>query len=144
MSVAELLTSHTLLLGPPTDAAARATWAGSLSGAGRDALVPLVSSPALAGLVLWAALAAVLPLFVRGRSLALDAAGAAAWAAVLVGGHAALAGAASGELAHGAVRGLVPGAILGAVIAAAASASGVLRRQPGAAATADHVPTMAR
>ena len=48
----------------------------------------------------------------------------------------------SGSLSSGRIA--VGAAILGAVIAVAASASGVLRRQPGAAATADHVPTMAR
>ena len=144
ISVAELLTSHKLLFGLPADAAARSTWAGSVGAAGRDALVPLVSSPAAAGAVLWAVLAALLPMLVRGRSLALDAAGAAAWAVAIIGGHALLAGVAGGGLPHGGARGLVPGAILGALAALGASAAGLRRPTPAAVARNPHVPTMAR
>ena len=44
----------------------------------------------LLGAAVWAAAAAVLPLVVQGRSLALDLAGAALWAALLVGAQRAV------------------------------------------------------
>jgi len=143
-AVAELLTSNTLLLGPPPDAAARSVWAGSPSTAGREALAPLATSPAVAGVALWAALAALLPVLVRRRSAALDIAGAAAWGALLIAGHEILSRAAHGGLAHGGGRGLVFGSLLGALAALAASRTGLLRRLPPPPRRTPHVPTMAR
>ena len=113
LACAELLTSDRLLYGPPVDAAARASWARSLSGAGRDALFPLASSPVLVGAVVWALLAAVLPVVVRGRSLALDVAGAVLWGAVLVAALSAVGNLAGHHIGSAEPRGALAGALLG-------------------------------
>ena len=62
---------------------------------------------------LWAAAAVVLPWLVRGRSVALDVAGAAAWAAALASATAAVAGWAALAEPHG----LAAGAVLAGVLA---------------------------
>ena len=121
LSFAELLTSNRLLFGVPGVAAPRSAWADSISGAGSDALLPLASSTVLLGAAVWALAAVALPLVVRGRGVALDAAGAALWALGLV---VALRGV--GELTHGSgPRGAVAGAVLGASAAVGARASGL-------------------
>ena len=125
---AELLTSDRLLFGPPVDAAARAAWARSLPGAASDALLPLASSPVLVGAAVWAAAAAVLPLVVRGRSLALDIAGAVVWGALLTGAHRAVAELAGSHIHGTDARGAAAGAALGALAAVAARAWGLWRR----------------
>ena len=121
LAFVELLTSDRLLFGVPSDAAPRSAWDTTIQGAASDALLPLVSSAVLLGAAVWALAAVVLPIVVSGRSLALDCAGAALWAALLV---AALDGV--GELAHGSgPRGAVAGALLGALAAVGARASGL-------------------
>ncbi|TMK62432.1 MAG: hypothetical protein E6G53_13935 [Actinobacteria bacterium] len=125
---AELLTSDRLLFGPPVDAAARAAWARSLPGAASDALLPLASSPVLVGAAVWAAAAAVLPLVVRGRSLALDIAGAVVWGALVTGAHRAVAELAGSHIHGTDARGAAAGAALGALAAVAARAWGLWRR----------------
>ncbi|TMM13790.1 MAG: serine/threonine protein kinase [Actinobacteria bacterium] len=131
VGIAELLTSQHLLFGPPSDATARAAWAGSLNAAGRDGLFPLVSSPAVVGIAVWAGLAALVPVLVRGRSLALDLVGAAVWATILVAAHAAIVALGGSDIAHREARGLVLGAILGGALLVAASAAGLLRGESG-------------
>jgi eukaryotic-like serine/threonine-protein kinase len=121
LAFAELLTSDKLLFGAPSDAAPRAAWARSFTHAASDALLPLASSAVLLGAVVWALAAVLLPIVVRGGSLALDLAGAAVWAFLVV---VALRGV--GELAHGAApRGALAGAVLGALAAVGARSSGL-------------------
>jgi hypothetical protein len=117
-----VLTGRSLLFGTADGTLAREDWQGSLAGAVSDALYPLVSSPALAPLVVWALFAAVLPLAVRGRFLAWDLLVAATWAAGLVAAHGVLGDllAASVELSE--ARGGVAGAVLGALIVVVAAA----------------------
>ena len=67
----------------PDGVAPALDWRHSVGSAAENALSPLVSSPALAPIVVFAALAAVLPLVVRGRYIALDLLAAALWAAAL-------------------------------------------------------------
>ena len=85
---------------------------------GTDAIVAIVTSPAIALLGVWAAAAAVLPYLVRGRLLVADIVLAIAWAA----GVAAATQAAIG----GAPRGLIVGAIVAAFVAV------ILRASPDA------------
>jgi hypothetical protein len=125
LAFAELLTSDRLLFGPPADAAPRADWAGSISGAGGDALLPLATSAVLLCAAVWALAAVLLPLLVRGGSLALDAVGATVWAVLLVVAQRGVAELAAGDIHHLGPRGAVAGAVLGAVGAVAARASGL-------------------
>ena len=62
---------------------------------------------------------------VRGRSLALDAAGAALWAFLLVVAQRGVAEVAGPHLLGGASRGIVLGAVLGALAAFGARAAGL-------------------
>ncbi len=114
----EALTSDRLVTGPPRDVMPRGNWEDSVVDAGRDVLVPLLSSGALALAALWALAAALLPLLVRGRSAAADVLMAAVWAAGLAIGTGALAGA----LALPSPDGLVAGAVVAALFAVAARA----------------------
>ncbi len=116
--LAEALTGDRLVFGAPRDVLARGAWDGSAFEATQHALAPLVTGGGLALAALWALAAALLPVFVRGRSAALDLVGVAAWAAAL----AAATQAVSEALVLAAPRGLVLGALLGAVIAVAARA----------------------
>jgi eukaryotic-like serine/threonine-protein kinase len=129
LAVAELLFSDALLFGPPTDAAPRSEWADSLSGGFSDALGPLVTNPALLSVAAWAAFAAVLPLVVRGRAIAIDVIAAATWAAVLVAAHQGIAQLAADSVSRADARGAAAGAAIGAFVAVAAVWAG-LRPQP--------------
>jgi len=125
LACAELLTSDRLLYGAPVDAAPRSDWTRSVGGGASDALAPLATSPVLLGAVVWGLAAALLPLVVRGRSLASDVAGAALWAALLVAAQRGVAELAASALGTADARGALAGAILGAVAAVAARASGL-------------------
>jgi hypothetical protein len=130
LAAAELLAGEELLLGTPGDAEARGQWAGSVTGALEDAIGPVLLSPAILPLFAWAAFAAALPLFVRGRSLAFDVVAAAVWAAGLVAAHQGIAELASGTVALDQARGAAAGAAIGAFVAVAGVWSG-LRPPPG-------------
>ena len=121
LAAAEILTGRELLFGAADGTAPRSEWQSSVVDATADAIVPLVSSPALAPALVWVAFAALLPLVVRGRYPALDLLAAAVWAAGLVGAQGALGDlrAATTELDH--ARGAVVGACLGAVVALSAT-----------------------
>jgi len=114
LCVAELLSGHQLLAGPPGDAGQRPGWEDSAGRAVSDAIGPLLTSGVLAVAALWALAAAVLPWVVRGRSAALDLAAAAVWAAALAVGTQAMLDATAPHAAHGA-RGLALGAVVGAL-----------------------------
>lgn len=120
--VAEVVEGETLLFGPPDGAAPLGEWERSLGDAAADALYPLVSTPALAPVVVWAAFAALLPLAVRGRSLALDILRGAAWAAALVAALRGLGELIGQEVASPDPRGAVAGALLGLAAAVAVAA----------------------
>ena len=125
LAAAELLSSEELLLGPPQDADSRGEWAGSLSGAVTDAIVPLITSPAFLPVVAWAAFAALLPVVVRGRSLPFDVIGALVWAAALVAAHQGIAELAAGDVPLDQPRGAAAAAAVGAFAAVAAVWSGL-------------------
>ena len=72
LAVAEVLSGRDLLFGVADGTLARARWEGSASAALTDALVPLLSSAALAPALVWAAFAVALPLVARGRWAAVD------------------------------------------------------------------------
>jgi hypothetical protein len=121
LALGELLTGKDLLFGVPDGALPRVEWEGSISAAGSDALGPLLSGPALAPAVVWAAFAMLLPLVVRGRWLAVDLAGAGVWAAGLVVAHAALGDMLAATTALGEARGALSGAIGAALLVVAVS-----------------------
>jgi eukaryotic-like serine/threonine-protein kinase len=93
---------------------------GTAPGAATDVLETIATSGALLLAPLWAAAALVLPWLVAGRALALDVAGAAAWAAALAAGTAAVAGWAG--LAE--PRGMAAGAVAAAVLAVVGGQAG--------------------
>ena len=121
VAVAELLAGETLLFGRP-DAAPGAGGLPTSASSAADALSTLVTTPVLAPAVVWAAAAAVLPLAVRGRSLALDLGRGVVWAAGLAAAHAALADVLGGAAARSEARGLLIGVALALTAAVAAAA----------------------
>ena len=126
--LAEVLSGEALLFGIADGTAPRSEWEGSISAAASDALYPLLSSPATAPIVIWVVLAVALPFVVRGRSLALDVLGAAAWAAALVTAHAGVADLVASSVELDQARGAVGGAILAVLVAVAAAAVGLAAR----------------
>jgi eukaryotic-like serine/threonine-protein kinase len=112
----EALTGRALLFGSPDGTLARIHWEGSISAAAADALQPLLTTPALAPVAVWAAVAVVLPLVVRGRWLAVDLMGAALCAAGLVAAHVALGDALAADVALDQPRGAVAGGIAAALL----------------------------
>jgi hypothetical protein len=128
LALAEILSGDALLFGTADGTAPRADWEGSLRDAAGDALYPLLSSPATVPVLIWVLLAVMLPLVVRGRSLALDVLGAAAWAAALVTAHAGAADVVASSVELDQARGAVGGAILAVVVAVGAAAVGLAAR----------------
>ena len=126
--VAEVVTGESLLFGVADGTTDRASWDGSVTSAAADGLYPLVSSPALAPLVIWVGFALLLPFVVRGRSLAMDLAGAAIWAAGLAAAQAALVDLMAGSVELPDARGATAGAVIGAVAAIAAAGAGFAPR----------------
>lgn len=90
LSAAEALSGERLLFGAPAQVPAPGAWEPSLVAAATEALPPFFSTPALAPGLAWAVFAALVPLAVRGRSLALDLARGSLWAGGLVVTHLAL------------------------------------------------------
>ena len=112
----EALTGRALLFGSPDGTLARIHWEGSISAAAADALQPLLTTPALAPVAVWAVGAVVLALLVRGRWLAVDVMGAAACATGLVAAHVALGNALAADVALDHPRGAVAGGIAAALL----------------------------
>ena len=117
LAVAEVVTGSDLLFGVADGTLARGEWETSAVDAASDALLPLVSTPALAPALVWAAFAAAFGLAVRGRWAALDLLLGAAWVVGFLVAHAALGDllAATTELEN--ARGAVAGAALGGLVA---------------------------
>jgi hypothetical protein len=113
LAVAEIATGRTLLFGPAQGSTTHHEWERSLSAAADHVLSPLITTAALLPAVAWIALAVVLPVVVRGRSLTLDLLGVVLWTAGLIAAHQAI-GRVLGQ--HDA-RGLAIGALLAAVAA---------------------------
>jgi eukaryotic-like serine/threonine-protein kinase len=126
--IAEVLSGDALLFGLADGTLPRGDWESSVSAAASDALVPLLTSPATAPVVIWVVLAVVLPFVVRGRSLSFDLLGASAWAAALVTAHAAVSDLVAASVELDQARGAVGGAILAVVVAVAAAAVGLAAR----------------
>jgi hypothetical protein len=119
LAFGEVMTGRSLLFGTPSGTLPRDVWAGSAGRAAADAIAPLLSSPELLTALAWAAFAALLPLLVRGRFLAFDLIGAAAWAAGLAGALAGLGTLLAAETALEQARGGVAGAVGAALVAVA-------------------------
>jgi hypothetical protein len=121
VALGEVLAGESLLFGLPEGALPRAAWEGSISAAASDALGPLVSSPALVPAAVWAAFAVLLPLVVRGRWLAVDAAGAVLWVAGLIAAHIALGDMLAATTALDEARGAAAGSVGAALVVLAVS-----------------------
>jgi hypothetical protein len=121
LALAEVLTGHDYLFGIADGTLQRADWQESISAAASDGLGPLLSGPALAPAVVWAAFAVLLPLLVRGRWLALDVLGAGLWAVALTVTLTAMGDMLAATTALGEPRGAAAGAFLAGVIAVAAA-----------------------
>jgi hypothetical protein len=116
LALAEVLTGESLLFGVAAGTLPRSDWDDSLTTAASGAIQPLASGPALAPLLAWAAFAAILPLVVRGRWLAVDLLGAALWAGGLAACHVALGDLLATTTALEQARGAVSGAVIGALV----------------------------
>jgi eukaryotic-like serine/threonine-protein kinase len=112
----EALTGKELLFGAPDGTMARSTWEGSISAAASDALGPLVTTPALAPALVWAAGAVAFALVVRGRWLAVDLFGAGLCAAALIAAHIGLGDALAADVAMDHARGAIAGSIAAALV----------------------------
>jgi hypothetical protein len=121
LALGEVLTGHDYLFGIADGTLQRADWQESISAAASDGLGPLLSGPALAPVVVWAAFAVLLPLLVRGRWLALDVVGAGLWAVALAVTLTAMGDMLAATTALGQPRGAAAGAFLAGVIAVAAA-----------------------
>jgi eukaryotic-like serine/threonine-protein kinase len=119
--VGEALTGEALLFGVPDGTFPRGDWEGSPTSAASNALEPLLTTPALAPVVLWAAFAALLPLAVRGRWIALDLIGAGLWTAGLITAHVALGDVLAADVALEQARGAVAGAVVAALVVVSVS-----------------------
>jgi hypothetical protein len=117
----EALTGRALLFGSPDGTLPRANWEGSISAAASDAIQPLLTTPALAPVVAWAAVAVALALVVRARWLAVDLLGAGICAAALIAAHVALEDVLAAEVALDHARGAVAGGIAAALVVLVAS-----------------------
>jgi eukaryotic-like serine/threonine-protein kinase len=117
----EALSGEALLFGAPDGTLPRGDFEGSLTSAASNALEPLLTTPALAPLVVWAAFAALLPLAVRGRWIALDLIGAGLWTAGLIAAQVALGDVLAADVALEQARGAVAGAIVAALVVVSVS-----------------------
>jgi hypothetical protein len=119
LALGEVLAGESLLFGVPDGVLPRGDWQGSISAAASDALAPLASGPALAPAAIWAALAVLLPLVVRGRWLALDILGAVLWTAGLIVAHLVLGDLLASTTALDTARGIGAGSVGAALVALA-------------------------
>jgi eukaryotic-like serine/threonine-protein kinase len=124
LAFGEVITGRHLLFGVPDGTLARHEWQQSISSAASDALGPLLSGPALAPIVIWAAFAVMLPLLVRGRWLAVDLLGAGLWAVALIVTLTAVGDMLAATTALSEPRGAVAGAIGAALVVVAAAQMG--------------------
>jgi eukaryotic-like serine/threonine-protein kinase len=130
--VAEPVVARTLLHGEPHGTGAAGGWRDSGAGAVRDVLVPLAGSGVLAGALLWAAAAVVLPWLVRGRGLAAGA-GALVWAGLLLAGAQAIGVMIEGSVARPHPPEALVAAALGGLAAGLLAAVRARRSGPGVA-----------
>jgi eukaryotic-like serine/threonine-protein kinase len=122
LTLAEPLVDERLWLGQPVQAPSRAVWEGSLSSAAIHVVGPTLTLGLFTGAALWAAAAALLPIFVRGHSAVLDALAAAVWSGVLFALTPALDSDLLAHAAQSTPRGALVGALLGGAAAVAARA----------------------
>jgi hypothetical protein len=125
LAIAEVASGRTILFGRPSGSTSHHEWGRSIGAAADHALSPLITTPALLPALLWAALAVLLPLAVRGRSLTFDLIGAIVWTAAVIAGHQSIGRVLADGGQHADARGLAVGALLAAVAAVAAAEWGV-------------------
>ncbi|HEX2233607.1 MAG TPA: serine/threonine-protein kinase [Thermoleophilaceae bacterium] len=138
LALAEVVTGESMLFGVPDGVLPRADWQESPTGAGLDALGPLLGSPALVPAAVWAVFAALPPPLVRGRFLTFDVMAAAAWAACLTAALAGLGDLLAATTALDSPRGAAAGAVCAAFLVVALASLAPpqpepLRAEPAAA-----------
>ena len=126
---AELISGRTLV-GPASVAGGGSGWEASPVRAATEVLWPALTSARLAPGLAWALFAVLLPLVVRGRSLAVDVAGAAVWAPALALAQAWLADPSAPPPGLEALETGLPGAALGALLVVLVR-GGARARRPG-------------
>jgi hypothetical protein len=119
--IGEAVTGEALLFGSPDGTLPRGDWEGSFTGAVSNALEPLLTTPALGPVLVWAAFAALLPLAVRGRWIALDLIGVGLWTAGLIAAQVALGDVLAADVALDQARGAVAGPVVAALVVLAVS-----------------------
>ncbi len=131
LAAAEVATGRDLMFGVADGTLERGAWEASAVDAVNEALLPLVTSPALAPAAVWAAFSGLLGLALRGRWAAVDLMLAAVWAVGLAAAHGALGDllAASTELEY--ARGAVAGAALGGLVAVTTTLIAPPMKAPG-------------
>lgn len=117
VALAEPLSGRELYLGQAAGIAPSVAWTSSARDGALDALTPLVTSGALAALLVWAVAAAVLPWTLRDRSPGAVAIGVLVWVAGLLAATEMLAGALRGTISRGDPRGALAGAAVGGLAA---------------------------
>lgn len=121
LAVYEVLSDRRLLFGVADGTLPSARWEGSAINAVGDAVLPLLSTPALAPALVWGAFAWLLSLLVRGRWLAMDVMVAGLWAIGLVAVHESLGEALTASTTSTRAQSAALGAVLGALVAVAAA-----------------------
>ncbi len=122
LQLAEPLLARRLWLGPPAGLGARGAWERSLDIAATRVLGGVLTPELAIGGAAWALAAVTLPWLVRGRSVAVDALAALAWACCLLGVVPLAERALLGHAAAGIPRGAVLGTALGGALAICARA----------------------
>lgn len=122
LALAEPLLRRRLWEGPAAGLPPRSAWESSLQLTATHVIAPAVTVGLLIGMAVWAAAAAILPLVVRGRSAALDVAGALTWTVALLAAVPLLQRSTIGQAAQVSPRGALLGAVLGCVLAVCARA----------------------
>ena len=112
VALAEPLLERDLYLGRADGTLGRGRWETSGLDAFHHAILPLLSSGAVAMAAVWALFAAILPWLVRGRYAALDLVAATVWAAGLGAAAAAVGRALAPGVARPDPRGLIAGAVV--------------------------------
>jgi hypothetical protein len=124
----------------PSGTPAPDVWTSSLSITFRAVLKPLATSGVLAGAIVWALAAVVLPWLVRGRSLPRDLVLATVWAATTVSATEAVTSAAGGSHVASAPATAMLGALAGGLVAVAPTLGNAWRRSPHRVNPASQLP----
>ena len=112
LSLAEIVTGRTMYLGPPSGTWSYERWQASATTAFEHAVIPLLTGPTIAVVVLWAVSALVLPYLIRGRGLVVGAVGAVIWGTAFVMASRGLGELYAGSASTGEPKGTIVAALV--------------------------------